>query len=34
MTVLKLEVINSKIDSVNQQFDKSKINVSKMEERT
>lgn len=34
MTVHKLEVMNAKIDSINQQFDRSKIKVSEMEERT
>lgn len=34
MTVHKLEVMNAKIESINQQFDRSKIKVSEMEERT
>lgn len=34
MTVHKLEVMNSKIASINQQFDRSKIKAREMEERS
>lgn len=33
MTVHKLEVMNSKIHSINQEFDRSKNKASEMEER-